>query len=397
MLFRASLRELTGHPLRTAFAVLGVAVSTAMLLDMLMLGSGLEASFEELLRGRGYELRVTVPGTLPFDTEATVARAGSLRDSLASDPAVAGVAPVLAANLLVRENGERGRGEEETRVFAMGVDFGEQGVLRMLEGRVASGDREVVLGRRTADELGAGPGDSLRLAAPRVLGRPTAATGAFRVTGIAEFLYASREERPVALSLGAVGALTGRRDRASLFMVRLAPGADADRAAARLSERFPRVDVSSVAELVEEAGDRLAYFRQLAYILGTVSMVVTVLLVGTLMAVSVSERYGTIAALRAVGVSRRSVVSALVLESVALCAVAGALGLALGAGTARYLETILAGFPGIPEAVRFFVLRPGHLATGYGALLAAGAVAAALPGWRAATLDIATTLHREEP
>lgn len=389
MLLRASLRELLRHPLRTGFAVLGVAVSTAMLVDMLMLGAGLERSFEELLRGRGYELRVTVPGTLPFDTEATLARAGSLRDSLAADPDVAEVAPVLAANLLA--------GADGTRVFSLGIDPDEQGVLRMTEGRPPAGDREVVLGRRTARELGLAVGDTVRLAVPRVLAPAAAAADRFRVTGLAEFLYASREERPLALTLGSLGRITGRPDRASLFMVRLAPGADADAAADRLTARFPRADVVSVSELVEEAGDRLAYFRQLAVILGTVSVVVTVLLVGTLMAVSVSERHGTIAALRAVGVSRRSVVLSLALESLALCAVAGAAGLVLGTVTGRYLESILAGFPGIPQAVRFFVLRPGALATGYAALLASGVVAAALPAWRAATLDIASTLHEEEP
>lgn len=395
MLFRTSYRELLRHPLRTTFAVLGVAVATAMLVDMLMLGSGLEQSFGELLRGRGYEIRVFPRGTLPFDTEATLTGAGSLRDSLASSPGVAAAAPVQAANLLARVPG-RGRGDE-VRVFAVGVDPAEQGIYRLTQGRGPAAAGEVVLGRTTATELGLGVGDSLHLSTPRVLGSATATSRAFRAVGTAEFLYASREERPVGLALESLAALTGRRDEASLFMVRLEPGVEPTAAARGLSERFPRVGVASVAELVREAEDRLAYFRQLAYILGTVSVVVTGLLVGTLMAVSVSERYGVIAALRAVGVSRRSIVLSLVLESVLLCAVAGVAGLALGTVTGQYLETILSDFPGIPQAIRFFVLRPRQLAVGYGTLLLAGVVAGAVPGWKAASLEVATTLHREEP
>jgi putative ABC transport system permease protein len=179
--------------------------------------------------------------------------------------------------------------------------------------------------------------------------------------------------------------------------VRLAEGVPADSAAVRLAEAFPRVEVASVAQLVERARERLSYFRQLALILGTVSLVVTGLLVGTIMAVSVSERYGTIAALRAVGVSRGHVVGALALESLLLCAVAGVVGLGLGMVTARYLETILADFPGLPRAVRFFVLRPADVVRGYGGVLAVGVLAALAPAWRAAGLEIATTLHREEP
>ena len=411
MLLRTSARELTRHPLRTALAVAGLAVSTAMLVDMLALGAGLEESFEELLRSRGYELRVTPPGALPLEAEATLARAGSLRDSLASAPGVAAVAPILAANLLLAEDGggdaragaagdgsaagaEPGTG---ARVFALGVDPAEQGVYRMLDGRAPRRGEEVVVGRETASALGLAVGDTVRLRAPGVLSRSTAPRCAFRVVGTAAFLYASTGERPVAMPLQALGELTGRSDRASLFMLRLVPGADAAATARRLSARFPRADVASVSELVERAEERLAYFRQLALILGTVSLVVVVLLAGTLMAVSVSERYGTIAALRAVGVSRGHVVGALALESLLLCAVAGLAGLALGAATGRYLESILSDFPGVPRSVRFFVLRPRDLATGYAALLAAGVAAAVLPAWRAATLDIATTLHREEP
>jgi len=391
MLFRYSARELLHHPLRTTLAVAGVSVATAMLLDMLMLGAGLQRSFKGLLASRGYELRVSPKGTLPFDTEATLASADRLRDSLAARPEVAGVAPVLAANLLA---GPPGR---QIRLFVLGIRPEEQGVLQLVQGEAADAGDELVVSGEAARAVGVGPGDTLRLSTPGALGAAESGTRSFRVTGRAEFVYASREERPVATDIDAVRALTGRPDRASFFMVRLVDGVAADSAAARLADAFPRVEVASVAQLVDRARERLSYFRQLALILGTVSLVVTGLLVGTIMAVSVSERYGTIAALRAVGVSRGHVVGALALESLLLCAVAGVVGLGLGMVTARYLETILADFPGLPRAVRFFVLRPVDVVRGYGGVLAVGVLAALAPAWRATGLDIATTLHREEP
>ena len=57
LIFRYSARELLRHPARSLLAVLGVAVACAMLLDMLMLGGGLNASFRSLLTSAGYELR----------------------------------------------------------------------------------------------------------------------------------------------------------------------------------------------------------------------------------------------------------------------------------------------------------------------------------------------------
>jgi len=50
--------SLLRHRARTALAVLGVAVAAAMLLDMVMLATGMRESFRELLLSRGFEIRL---------------------------------------------------------------------------------------------------------------------------------------------------------------------------------------------------------------------------------------------------------------------------------------------------------------------------------------------------
>ena len=50
--------------------------------------------------------------------------------------------------------------------------------------------------------------------------------------------------------------------------------------------------MNSVADLVVEAKRRLVYFTQLSYVLGGMSLVVAVLLVGTLLTITVNERLG---------------------------------------------------------------------------------------------------------
>jgi putative ABC transport system permease protein len=390
LIFRYAARELLRHPARSLFAVAGVAVACAMLLDMLMLSSGLGTSFRSLLSGAGYALRVAPGGTLPFDTEATIPDASRVRAAIESDPRVSAVAPVLGGNLLEGRTAER-------RVFALGIDPAEQGLYRLVEGRPPLEEDEVVVGRALREE-GVGPGDTLWLAPGGGLGPVAgAAPRPFRVSGTGTFFYASAGERSLALKLGTAETLTGRADRASLMMVRLARGAEADEVVPALRAAFPSLEIASVAELVERAERRLSYFRQLALILGTVSLVVTTLLIGTIMAVSINDRYGTIAALRAIGVSRGSILSALAVESLLLCLAAAAVGLALGLVTAGRLETILADFPGLPAAIRFFVLDPGQLAIAGAALVAAGVGSALVPAWRVTRLPIAGTLHREEP
>ena len=396
LIFRYSARELLRHPARSLLAVLGVAVACAMLLDMLMLGGGLNASFRSLLTSAGYELRVSPAGTLPFDTGATIADADRVRSSLEADPEIAGVAPVLGSNLLAEgwEN-ERASAGSATRLFVLGVDPEEQGLYRLTSGD-APGPGRVVIGRELADE-GVEIGDTLTLRAPGSFADAGRRAGRFVVAGIAEFLYSSAGERSAAIPLSSLAGLTDQPDRASLMMVRLVEGADPDGVADRLRAEFAELEIASIGQLVETAARRLSYFRQLAAILGTVSLIVTTLLIGTIMAISINDRYGTIAALRAIGISRRSIVSAFLVESLLLCLAASAIGLGLGLLVAGQLERILSDFPGLPAAIRFFVFEPDRLAWAAAGVLLAGVGAALVPAIRAMNAPIAATLHREEP
>ena len=129
-----------------------------MLADMLMLGRGITRSFGELLESRGYELRLTPKGTLPFDTEATVIGFATLRDSVASVAGVERVAPVLAASVTVEASDDSGRSVE---ALALGMDSGDQGLYRLTEGDMAPARRGAHrrgrpgLARRGARERGA--------------------------------------------------------------------------------------------------------------------------------------------------------------------------------------------------------------------------------------------------
>ena len=90
MLLRLAWATLSRHLSRTVLATLGVAVSAAMLLDMVMLSSGMRASLQDLLLSRGFQLRIAPKGTLPFDTEATIADANAVTQTLRSMPGVGG-------------------------------------------------------------------------------------------------------------------------------------------------------------------------------------------------------------------------------------------------------------------------------------------------------------------
>lgn len=390
-----SLRNLGRRPLRTSLAIAGIAIASAMLLDMVMLSGGIERSFERMLLGRGYQIRLSPKGTLPFDTEATLAGVGQLVQTLRANPGIAAAAPVLGGSIYARTR------DSLVTLFGYGID--PAAPLYDLEvGRdlVLDDTLGILLSRAAAQAIDAAPGDTVRL-----VGRLDPQLGAgsverrLAVRGLVRWLYDYQGQRSVGLALPLMQRLVGaaETDRASLVIVKVRRDSDVPAVVARLRTELPRVEVNSVAQLVAHFRERLVYFRQLSYILGTVSLIVTVLLVATLLTITVNERLGEIATLRAIGVSRSRIIQQMLGEGLALTGIGAVLGVALGLATARYLDAILTSFPGLPAALSFFVAQPRAIAGAAAALGLTGALAGFYPAWLASRSPIAATLRAEAP
>jgi putative ABC transport system permease protein len=375
---------------RTVLAIAGVAVSAAMLLDMVMLASGMRASFRELLVSRGYQIRLAPRGTLPFDTEATIADASSIARTLSADSNVIAVSPVLGGQLHVVH------GDSTVSAALLGVHPAVQGDYELLEGRdpadgeiVMSGDLLSALDARIGDTVSAGAGYDPQL-------RQLLGPRRFSIVGRVRFLYMAAGQRGAAMPLEAMQAMSDqRRDRASLFMVRVRDGVDVEAMRRSIETKILTVSAISIETAIAQVDQRLSYFRQLAAILGAVSFAVGFLLVTTIVTVSVNERIGEIAVLRAIGVTRARIVRRIATESLVLMLAGGVLGLGLGLITARYLNSILATFPGLPAAIDFFLFEPKDAWEALGLLVVAGMLAGIYPAGRAARLPISATLREE--
>lgn len=389
-----SLKGLRRHRLRTSLSVAGIAVSAAMLLDMVMLSGGIEQSFAELLLSRGYQIRLTPKGTLPFDTEATLSGAGRLVHLIRRDSSVEAAGAILGTSLYSRVH------DSLVTLFGYGIQPEAQSLYTLESGHDlrATDTLGVLLSVPAAELLQAQVGDSVTLIGrldPQVV---TASVGRkLAVRGIVHWVYDYRGQASVGTVLPVMQTLSGRRigDHASLLMVKVRDDAAAGAVAARLRAAFPQLEVNSVADLVRHFKQRLVYFRQLSYILATMSLAVTVLLIGTLLTITINERLGEIVTLRAIGISRVTVVREVLIEGLALTLTGSVLGICLGLATARYLDGILTGFPGLPAAFSFFVPRRDSLAAAGLVLLITGSIAALYPAWLAARAPIAATLRAE--
>jgi len=255
---------------------------------------------------------------------------------------------------------------------------------------VASSDFLTASGAHVGDTLSVAAGYDAQLRS--ATGRRT-----LTLVGIAHFLYMAAEQRAVALQLATLQDMqgTGARDRVSLFMIKAGENENVDTVLKRIEAALPRVSAVSTETAMRQLDSRLSYFRQLAFILGAVSLGVGFLLVTTLVTVSVNERLGEIVVMRAIGVAKSRIVSQIVIEGIAIMVTGAICGLGLGLVTAKYLNSILAAFPGLPAAIDFFLFEPRAAWTALGLLTGAGILAGIYPSWRGASMPIATTLREE--
>jgi putative ABC transport system permease protein len=383
-------RSLSRQPARALLGVIGVAVVGALLFDMLMLSRGLIVSFRDLLESTGFDVRVTATEALPGMGPA-VAEAAATTEELSRLPELALVVPVRfgAATVATRD----GRTHE---VAIIGSQTRRRGEWRLLEGAdladgAAGGRPDMVVNRTLARDQGLASGSIVRLAST-LPGRE------FRVSGIVEFPFEAAGEWMAGVTLrGFTHAFpTARRDEADLLLAASRPEAGPDAAVAAIRRARPDLHAFSIDEVLERLRHaEFSYFRQVSFVLATIASFFTLLLVTTLLTVSVNQRLGEVAALRALGFSRRRITLDLLAESALLVGGGGIAAVPLGLLLARGLDSILRQMPDLPSRLHFFVLEPRDLALHLAFLVLAALIAAAYPAILAARLPIAATLRRE--
>lgn len=403
-----SLRQ----PGRTALGVLGIAAVGALLFDMLLLSRGLVISFRDLLDRSGFDVRIlatdspALAGPEIADADALVARISALPEVQAAVPVsfadaeVAAGGPGQDVETGARRQGGRDAGQDDSREVRFIATAPDAPPLWLvLEGSDfpsgAGSTLPLVVNRTLASMYNVTVGSQLRLRG-RCGGLTTVPALTFEVAGIVEFPF-DAGEATAAGRRTELEALCGTRERGADFvLVRSATGDDGEMAAEAIRRVAPEMFVVTNRELVEQFSRvQFSYFRQMSFVLATVTLFFGFLLIAVLLTASVNQRLAEIAALRALGLSRARVVAGVIAESSIMVGIGALLAVPVGLALSTWLDDILRRLPGIPVDVHFFVFEPRVL-TMYAALLAGSAVCAALyPTWIVARLPVAATLRRE--
>jgi putative ABC transport system permease protein len=390
-------RSLVRQPARAALGVLGVAAVGALLFDMLLLSNGFILSLHDLLDRYGWDIRV-VGGDLPLEGPR-IRNASATADTIGRLPSVRATLLVRIANVQV----DRAGGPPLTAQL-VGVDarsapgraIQTSPPWTILSGRDVASANEVVVNRPLASAANIAPGATITIRALCVAEREALPPMDVRVVGIAEFPFTAIDEQAAGATFAALKAACAGNVDDDVDLLLVTSTGDADGAAAAIRAVQPGINAMTNAEVVgrfQQAG--FSYFQQISTVLTAVTVSFAVLLITVLLTVSVNQRLGEIAALRALGFSRSRVVKDVLSESTLIVGTGGVLSLPLGWLLARGLDDILKTMPGIPAQLHFFVFEPQAVAVHLALLVATALVAAAYPMRIVSTLPIAATLRDE--
>jgi putative ABC transport system permease protein len=394
--FELAWRTAKRYRARAVLAIVGVAVIGALNFDMLLLARGLLLSFSDLINNTGYNVRIVGSAGLPL-ARLPVEDAGKLVDQIRGLPQVASVAMMRTEPASTAPPSGPPVGLELIGT----TDFDGEGVWKLIEGtglKLGTPEPPVVISKGLASRLMLNVGSTLRLRV-RIAGEISALPSmAFRVAGVADFPFEALDALMAATTLEAFKAAHGgaMRDEADMVLVAAAPSVTPEAAVIAIGSLRPDLRVFSNEQVIANFNrNNFAYFRQMSIVLSSTTAVFSFLLVATLLTVSVNQRLGEVAALRALGIGRRRIAATLVWEAALLVGMGGLLALPAGQLLAAVLDRILRRMPNLPEGLHFFVFEPQALVLHALLLVATAAVAAIYPVWLVTTLPIAQTLRQE--
>lgn len=386
--FGLALAQLRRSPGRTALTALAVALAVLSVTLLASLGVGVVEVGEKGLDEANRDIWISNDPVDPTasGTENSIAGAHEVAADLNAREDVRTASPVAMHELYVGTEPS-----ELRRVPAVGVqrthdgfDFEEGDGFELTEDDYAESrpgeptERVIVLDPRTAEELGVGVGDTIHVGASR----ETASAREFTVVGTSshysQYLGSPAATVPIT-DLQAMAGTAGT-DRATFVMADAASDADAEAVRDDVQAEYPEYDVRTSDEQVQKMLEERPLVLASGAILVGFAVIGGVVLTVNLFALVAYQQRDELAALRAVGLSRRLLAGTIGAQGLVIGVLGGVAGVAATRPIALGLNRLASSVVGIDRLLR---TPPEIYAAGFALAIGVGTVVAVVAGWQA--------------
>ncbi|HEX8102467.1 MAG TPA: ABC transporter permease [Solirubrobacteraceae bacterium] len=345
---RVALRGLAGRKLRSALTALAIVLGVAMVSGTFVLTDtidrGFDAAYTQSYDGSDVVISERTsfgqeqagPGGFPAGVLDQVRRLPEVK------AAAGGI--VDTARLIDRHGDALGKGGVPPMAFGLdGEEAGDLNPLVLAGGAWPSGPGEVAIDRAAAEDAGYRVGDAIRVAT-------RGPARSYRIAGIVRLgeLDSIGGATIAVFDLATAQRLFAKAGR--LDLVRVTGDGDVGTGALQraIAPHLPAAAQvrSGLAQAKAESADTsdgLAFLRYFLLAFGAIALLVGGFVIANTLSITIAQRTRELATLRTLGGSRRQVLTSVIVEALAVGAVASVAGLFLGLGLAKGLGALLAG------------------------------------------------------
>jgi putative ABC transport system permease protein len=352
------LANLKTRPFRTLISVVGVALGVVLVILFTGLARGMTNDMARRASNWKAEIVFTRPGAMEI-TSSNASVSTTYAERLKEIEGVQSTVPVIR---YITPNPNQ-------RWGIMQIDgvqwepFAEMNDMRILQGRAAVADDEVILDERYVEDQNVKLGDKIEL-----LGKNYTAVG----------IFAPPSGARIKMSLAAMQHALEASGKCTYILVKLKDDAKPEEVAARINQTLPGNKVNLTRDLVIDAQERVPGLNLFLRVLVGLGAFVSTIFVLLSMYTTITERRKEIGILKSLGASKSFIISTIEGEAFLI----GVLGIALGLAI-----SFLAAFVIGKSFELAFEFSPNWILTAV-LIAVGGSLAGALyPAWRASGID----------
>ena len=356
--------NLTQRPTRTCVCIFAIALGVVMILMSVGLSYGQLMDSANRTQGIGGDFILQPSDASLFFALSSGTLPVKIQEVLLQVEGVEAATPVLAKFI----------GDKFHLVYGIDRDsfLRVNRTLTLIAGSMFQAPDQVIVDGIYSRSRKADLGSSLEL-----LGSDFTISGIFRAGTGARVL----------MPLSTLQELNGTPDKATMFFVRARSGESLPELHEKLKARFQHYKITPTEHLHELMTANAPGFKQFLAVIVVISVAVSFLIILLAMYSTIIERTREIGILKSLGAPKSYIVQLILKESLLICGIGVAVGMAL---TSLTVGAILAAFPGLPVMIPA-VWRVAAIAMA----IVGGTLGAVYPAVRAAQLDPVAALGYE--
>ena len=359
------LANLKVRPFRTLISVVGVALGVVLIILFTGLARGMTDDMARRAANWKAEIVFSRPGAMEL-TSSNASVSMTYAERLFQVEGVASTVPVIR---YITANSNQRWGIQHID----GVDwepFARMNDMRLVEGRAAVANDEVILDERYVIDQNVKLGDKIE-----VFNKNYTAVGIFSPPSGAR----------IKMSLAAMQEAL-QTDKCMFILVKIKGGANVDEVAARINEQFPGNKIDLTRDLIIDAQDRIPALNTFLRVLVGLGAFVSTIFVLLSMYTTITERRKEIGILKSLGASKSFIIKVIEGEAFMI----GVLGVLLGFAVSFSASFVIARSFDLQ-----FEFSSGWIVTAIAIAVGGSLFGALYPAWRASAIDPVEVMANE--